>query len=56
MARKKAVRVKRLGTRVTDYPESMSMYERESLAAEAILAEMRKKTTKRGVHKLNESR
>jgi hypothetical protein len=47
MARKKTVRVKRLGTRVSDYPETMSMYERESLAAEAVLAEMRRKAKRK---------
>jgi hypothetical protein len=35
------------GTRVEDYPETMSGYERESLAAEALLAwERRKKKPK----------
>jgi len=36
MAKKKASQP--LSTNVLDYPESMSMYERESLAAEARLA------------------
>jgi hypothetical protein len=31
------------GTNFLDYPESMSLYERESLAAEATLAERKKK-------------
>lgn len=32
------------GTNFLDYPESMSMYERESLAAESTLAEREKKS------------
>jgi hypothetical protein len=32
------------GTSFLDYPESMSMYERDSLAAEAKLAELKKKS------------
>jgi hypothetical protein len=44
MARKKAVRrTKPFGTRVEDYPETLSGYERESLAAEALLAWERRK-------------
>jgi hypothetical protein len=34
------------GTNFLDYPESMSMYERESLAAESTLAERDKKRKK----------
>jgi hypothetical protein len=49
MARKKPVRVRILSAMqafkrgLKDYPESMSGYERESLAAEDVLAEERKK-------------
>jgi len=44
MARKKAVIPPGVfAARVAAYPETMSGYERESLAAEAILAERRKK-------------
>jgi hypothetical protein len=32
------------GTNFLDYPESMSLYERESLAAEVTLAERKKKS------------
>jgi hypothetical protein len=45
MARKKAVQpAKSYAARIAEYPESMSQYERESLAAEAILAERRKES------------
>ena len=48
MAKKKAGPRKRfLGTRVEDYPETMSLYERESLAAEAKLAQTRKEKDKK---------
>jgi hypothetical protein len=49
VAKKKTVRRARpFGTRVEDYPETMSGYERDSLAAEAFLAwEKRKKKAKR---------
>jgi len=53
MARKKAVRrTKPFGTRVEDYPERMSGYERESLAAEALLAWERRKNLKKKRRKL----
>lgn len=45
MARKKAVQpAKSYAARIAEYPDSMSQYERESLAAEAILAERRKES------------
>ena len=43
MARKKAgIPTKSYAARIAAYPETMSGYERESLAAEAILEERRK--------------
>jgi hypothetical protein len=35
------------GTNFLDYPESMSLYERESLAAEVKLGELRKKSKRK---------
>ena len=45
MARKKAeIPTKSYAARIAAYPETMSGHERESLAAEAIVAERRKQT------------
>jgi hypothetical protein len=46
MAKKKTARLLPFGTRVEDYPATMSGYERESLAAEALLAWERRKKRK----------
>jgi hypothetical protein len=47
MAKKKKVRA--FSPNVRDYPSSMSQYERESLAAEAILNVKKKPSKKRAV-------
>jgi hypothetical protein len=47
MAKKKKVRA--FSPNVRDYPSSMSQYERESLAAEAILNAKKKPSKKRAV-------
>jgi hypothetical protein len=47
MARKITSPVKLVETNVLDYPSQMSEYEKESLAAEAQLAEERRKAAQR---------
>jgi len=51
MAKKKKVRAD--SPNVRDYPSSMSQYERESLAAEAILMAKKKPSKKRAVELAN---
>lgn len=47
MARKKPARSRSFGTNLLDYPSNMSQYEKESLAAEAKLAQSKKKPKKK---------
>lgn len=54
MPKKKSSRSIFRGTDVLDYPGEMSQYERESLAAEAKLAEMRKKAKSKRRQKIGD--
>jgi hypothetical protein len=44
-------KIKAFSTNVKDYPTSMSLWEKESLAAEAVLAAERKAKKKRAIKK-----